>query len=87
MRLQTAQSDKSSGADILASALSAMQAKNHVDLMEALDLIDFDTAGSVSGSKFYYLKHAAALLEMALVNMALQVGPCSLQSKATFFRV
>lgn len=50
-----------------------VQARNHVDLMEALDLIDFDTAGDVSGSKFYYLRNAAALLEMALVNMALQV--------------
>ena len=28
----------------------------------------------VSGQKFYYLRNAAALLEMALVNWALQVG-------------
>ena len=43
--------------------------------MEALDLIDFDAAGDVSGSKFYYLKNAAAMLELALVNMAMQVLP------------
>lgn len=41
--------------------------------MEALDLIDFDAAGDVSGSKFYYLKNAAAMLELGLVNMAMQV--------------
>lgn len=50
-----------------------MQAKNHVDVMEALDLIDFDSAAEVSGSKFYYLRNAGALLEMALVNMTMQV--------------
>jgi hypothetical protein len=50
-----------------------VQAKTHVDLMEALDLIDFDSAADVSGSKFYYLRNAAALLEMALVNMTIQV--------------
>jgi seryl-tRNA synthetase len=50
-----------------------VQARNHVEIMEALDLIDFDTAGDVSGSKFYYLRNAAALLEIALVNFAVQV--------------
>lgn len=45
---------------------------DHVTLGEALDLIDFDAASEVSGSKFYYLRNAAALLEMALVNWALQ---------------
>lgn len=50
-----------------------LQAKNHVDVMEALDLIDFDSASEVSGSKFYYLRNAGALLEMALVNMTMQV--------------
>jgi seryl-tRNA synthetase len=48
------------------------EAKNHVDLMEELDLIDFETASGVSGSKFYYLRNAGALLELALVNMAMQ---------------
>lgn len=52
-----------------------MQVKNHVDIMEALDLIDFDSASEVSGSKFYYLRNAAALLEMALVNVTMQVWP------------
>lgn len=46
--------------------------KNHVELGESLDLVDFDNASTVSGSKFYYMRNAAALLEMALVNYAFQ---------------
>lgn len=45
--------------------------RDHVTVMEALDLIDFESAAEVSGSKFYYLKNAAALLELALVNYAM----------------
>jgi seryl-tRNA synthetase len=41
--------------------------------MEDLDLVDFDSASDVSGSKFYYLKNAAAMLELALVNYTMQV--------------
>jgi seryl-tRNA synthetase len=39
-----------------------------VALAEALDLVDFEGAAEVSGAKFYYLRNAAALLELALVN-------------------
>lgn len=42
--------------------------RNHVDIGESLDLVDFDTASDVSGSKFYYLKREAAMLELALIN-------------------
>ena len=49
------------------------EAKDHVELMEALDLIDFETAARVSGSKFYYLKNEAVLLEMALTRYALDI--------------
>lgn len=55
-----------------------MQARNHVDIMESLGLIDFDRASAVAGSKFYYLRGAAALLEIALVNLAIQVHSCPL---------
>uniref|UniRef100_A0A061QX49 serine--tRNA ligase n=1 Tax=Tetraselmis sp. GSL018 TaxID=582737 RepID=A0A061QX49_9CHLO len=44
---------------------------DHTALGEALDIIDFENAAVVSGSKFYYLKGAAALLELALVNWAM----------------
>ncbi|MED6155387.1 Serine--tRNA ligase, chloroplastic/mitochondrial [Stylosanthes scabra] len=45
--------------------------KDHLELGKELDLFDFDTAAEVSGSKFYYLKNDAVLLEMALVNWTL----------------
>ncbi|KAL3835479.1 hypothetical protein ACJIZ3_010215 [Penstemon smallii] len=44
--------------------------KDHVQLGEDLNLFDFDAAAEVSGSKFYYLKNEAVLLEMGLVNWA-----------------
>ncbi|CAO2144734.1 unnamed protein product [Urochloa humidicola] len=45
--------------------------KDHLQLGKELDLFDFDAAAEVSGSKFYYLKNEAVLLEMALVNWAI----------------
>ena len=47
--------------------------KDHVQLGETLDLIDFDTATRVSGPKFYYLKNEAVLLELALERYALDI--------------
>ncbi|GAB2283215.1 Serine--tRNA ligase, chloroplastic/mitochondrial [Dionaea muscipula] len=45
--------------------------KDHFQLGKELDLFDFDAAAEVSGSKFYYLKNAAVILEMALINWTL----------------
>lgn len=45
--------------------------KDHVELMEALDLIDFERGTKVSGPKFYYLKNDAVFLEQALIQYAL----------------
>ncbi|CAL5385890.1 unnamed protein product [Camellia sinensis] len=42
--------------------------KDHFQLGRDLDLIDFDAASEVSGSKFYYLKNEAVLLETAFIN-------------------
>ncbi|EPS71125.1 hypothetical protein M569_03632, partial [Genlisea aurea] len=44
--------------------------KDHLQLGKDLDLFDFDAAAEVSGSKFYYLKNEAVLLELGLVNWA-----------------
>lgn len=49
------------------------EAKDHVELAEKLDLIDFDRATKVSGAKFYYLKNELAFLEFALIQYALGV--------------
>ncbi|KAJ3675252.1 hypothetical protein LUZ60_004294 [Juncus effusus] len=45
--------------------------KDHLQLGKELDLFDFDAASEVSGSKFYYLKNEAVLLEMALINWSI----------------
>jgi seryl-tRNA synthetase len=48
------------------------QPRDHVTLAEALDLVDFEAGASVAGQKFYFLKNDAALLEIALVQYAMQ---------------
>jgi seryl-tRNA synthetase len=47
-------------------------AKDHVALADALDLVDFEAGAAVTGQKFYFLKNEAALLEIALVQYAMQ---------------
>ncbi|MFM7148456.1 MAG: serine--tRNA ligase, partial [Gemmataceae bacterium] len=46
--------------------------RNHVELVEALDLADFEAGASVTGQKFYFLKNEAVLLELALIQFAMQ---------------
>jgi seryl-tRNA synthetase len=46
-------------------------AKDHVALAEALDLVDFEAGSSVAGQKFYFLKNEAVLLELALIQYAM----------------
>ena len=48
------------------------KAKDHVELVESLDLADFEAGVKVTGSKFYFLKNEAVLLELALVQYAIQ---------------
>jgi len=47
--------------------------KDHVELAESLDLIDFDRGTKVAGAKFYYLKNELALMEFALTQYALEI--------------
>ena len=49
------------------------QPKDHVELCEALDLVDFETATRVSGTKFYYLKNEAVVLELALTRYVMDI--------------
>lgn len=46
-------------------------AKDYMEIAEALDIIDTERAGKVSGSRFGYLKGDGALLEFALVQYVL----------------
>lgn len=47
--------------------------KDHLDLGEALDMIDVKQAAQVSGARFAYLKNDGALLEYALKQFAFDV--------------
>jgi seryl-tRNA synthetase len=46
--------------------------KDHVELGKALDLVDFETGGKVTGTGFYFLKNDAVLLDLALQQLALR---------------
>jgi seryl-tRNA synthetase len=46
--------------------------KGHEELMTDLDIIDFERGAKVAGSKFYFLKNEAVLLEQALINFTFQ---------------
>lgn len=45
--------------------------KTHIELAEALDIIDFEKGSKVSGYRGYYLKNEGSLLVMALMMYAL----------------
>ncbi|KAH9265041.1 hypothetical protein BASA83_011466 [Batrachochytrium salamandrivorans] len=47
--------------------------RTHLDLAAMHDMLDIDRAGKVSGSRFYYLKNAGAMLEMALTRYAMDM--------------
>lgn len=48
-------------------------AKDHLEIGESLDIIDVKSAAKVSGARFAYLKNEGALLEFALVQLAMEV--------------
>jgi seryl-tRNA synthetase len=48
--------------------------KDHVEIGEELKLIDLERGAKVSGSRFYYLVGDGALLELALVNFAIDIA-------------
>ena len=52
--------------------------KDHVEIGQALDILDFEAGTKVSGVKFYYLKKKAVFLEQALItygfNKLMQLG-------------
>ena len=50
------------------------EAKDHLDLGEALGIIDMERGVKVSGSRFYFLKGAGALLEMGLMQLGMKVA-------------
>ena len=51
----------------------AFEPQDHVKLGQDLDIVDFDSATKVSGTKFYYLKNEGVFLELGLVRYALDI--------------
>jgi seryl-tRNA synthetase len=49
----------------------SFEPKDHVELGESLGIIDFEAGTKVAGSKFYFLRGDAVLLELGLVRYAL----------------
>ena len=50
------------------------EAKDHVELGKILGAIDVERGAKVSGARFYYLTGVGALLELALINYAIQMA-------------
>ena len=55
-------------------AVEGLKVKDHVEIGSELKLIDIERGAKVSGSRFYYLVGDGALLELALVNFAIDIA-------------
>ena len=51
----------------------SFQPKDHVQLGESLDILDFDNGAKVAGQKFYYIKNKGVILQMALERYAMDI--------------
>lgn len=51
----------------------SFEPRDHVEIAQTLDLIDFENATKVSGPKFYFLKNEAVILEYALIRYVLDL--------------
>ena len=51
----------------------SFESADHIKLGQDLDIIDFDSATKVSGTKFYYLKNEGVFLEFGLTRFALDI--------------
>jgi len=52
-------------------AAEGITVRDHLEIGEALGAIDVERGAKVSGSRFYYLTGVGALLELALINLAM----------------
>jgi seryl-tRNA synthetase len=53
-------------------AAEGIAVKDHIDIGTALQAIDIERGAKVSGSRFYYLTGVGALLEFALIQLAME---------------
>jgi seryl-tRNA synthetase len=49
----------------------SFQIKNHIDLANALGIVDMERAGKISGARFFFLKNQLVLLDLALMSFAM----------------
>ncbi|MEP7192337.1 MAG: serine--tRNA ligase [Actinomycetota bacterium] len=52
-------------------AAEGFEPKDHLELAEGLDALDMERGAKVGGSRFYFLRGVGALLELAVLNMAI----------------
>lgn len=52
----------------------SFEPSDHLALAEALDIIDMERGVKVSGSRFYFLKGAGALLELGLMQLGMKLA-------------
>jgi seryl-tRNA synthetase len=55
-------------------AAEGIAVRDHVEIGELLDAIDIERGAKVSGSRFYYLTGPGAMLELALVQLAMNTA-------------
>jgi seryl-tRNA synthetase len=55
-------------------AAEGFEPKDHIELGQLLGAIDIERGAKVSGSRFYYLTGVGALLELALLNLAISLA-------------
>ena len=60
--------------DVVGEPAAIGDAKDHLELGEALGLIDMERGAKVSGSRFYFLTGRGALLQLGLLQLAIRLA-------------
>ena len=60
--------------DVVGEPTAIDNPKDHLELGEALGLLDMERGAKVSGSRFYFLTGQGALLQLGLLNMAIRLA-------------
>ncbi|HYB80403.1 MAG TPA: aminoacyl--tRNA ligase-related protein, partial [Mycobacterium sp.] len=60
--------------DVLGEPAAIKNQKDHLELGEALGLLDMQRGAKVSGSRFYFLTGRGALLQLGLLQLALRLA-------------
>jgi seryl-tRNA synthetase len=60
--------------DVVGEPAAIDNAKDHLELGEALGLIDMERGAKVSGSRFYFLTGRGALLQLGLLQLAIRLA-------------